>query len=66
MIALFKNESHLEEVDVVLPVFPDGTFHLRSAMTGQALGARTGEQVRQGIQIHLPPEHRVEILEIRK
>jgi alpha-galactosidase len=66
MIALFKNESHREEVDVVLPVFPDGTFHLRSAMTGQALGARTGEQFRQGIKIHLPPEHRVEILEIRK
>jgi alpha-galactosidase len=65
MIGLFKNESHLEEVEVALPVFPDGTFHLRSAMTGQALGTRTGEQFRHGIKIHLPPEHRVEILEIR-
>ena len=26
MIALFKNESHLEEVEIKLPVFPDGTF----------------------------------------
>jgi alpha-galactosidase len=66
IIALFKNESHLEEVDLVLPVFPDGTFHLRSAMTGKALGTRIGEQFRHGIEIHLPPEHRVEILEIRK
>jgi alpha-galactosidase len=66
MIALFMNESHLDEVDVELPAFPDGTFHLRSAMTGQALGTRTGEQFRQGIQIHLPPEHKVEVLEIRR
>jgi hypothetical protein len=35
-------------------------------MTGQALGARTGEQFRQGFKAHLPPEHNVEILEIRK
>ena len=66
MIALFKNDSHLDQVDVALPVFPDGTFHLRSAMTGQVLGTHTGEQFRKGIQIHLPPEHNVEVLEIRK
>jgi hypothetical protein len=35
-------------------------------MTGQALGTRTGGQFRHGIQVHLPPEHKVEILEIRK
>ncbi|MGA2986245.1 MAG: alpha-galactosidase [Terriglobia bacterium] len=66
MIALFKNESHLEQVVVKLPVFPEGTFHVRSAMTGQVLGAHTGEQFRQGIEVHLPPEHQVEVLEIRK
>ncbi len=66
MIALFKNESHLDHVAVRLPVFPDGTFHVRSAMTGKPQGTRTGEQFRQGIEIHLPPEHQVEILEIRK
>ena len=49
MVALFKNESHINHVEVKLPVFPDGTFHVRSAITGQALGARTGEQFRQGI-----------------
>ena len=66
MIVLFKNESHLDRVVVKLPVFPDGTFRVRSAMTGQVLGTRTGENFRQGIEIHLPPEHQVEILEIRK
>ena len=66
MIALFKNESHLDEAAIELPAFPDGTFHLRSVMTGQLLGTRTGEQFRHGIQIHLPPEHKVEVLEIRR
>ena len=66
MVALFKNESHLDNVEVKLPVYPDGTFHVRSAMTGQALGTRTGEQFRRGIQIHLPAEHQVEVLEIRR
>jgi hypothetical protein len=65
-IALFKNESQLNQVAVELPVFPNGSFHLRSVMTGQALGAHSGDQFRHGIQIHLPPEHKVEIVEIRK
>ena len=66
IIALFKNESHLDQVVVKLPVFPDGTFHVRSAMTGQVLGARTGEQFRQGFEVPLPRDHKVEVLEIRK
>ena len=65
MIALFKNESHLEEVEIALPVFPDGTFHLRSAMTRQPLGTRSGEQLREGIHVHLPRDQSVEVLEIR-
>jgi alpha-galactosidase len=64
-IALFKNESHLDEVAVALPAFPDGTFQLRSVMTGQALGARSGHQIRSGITLHFPPEYKVEIVEIR-
>ncbi|MGO8790776.1 MAG: alpha-galactosidase [Terriglobia bacterium] len=66
MIALFKNDSHLDRVVVKLPVFPDGTFRVRSAVTGQVVGTRTGGNFRQGIEVHLPPEHQVEILEIRK
>jgi alpha-galactosidase len=65
MIVLFKNETHLEHVAVELPAFPDGKFHLRSVMTGQTLGSRTGADFRRGIQLHLPAEYKVEIVEIR-
>jgi len=66
IIVLFKNESHFDQVAVELPAFPDGTFHLRSVMTGRVLGTRSGDQFRHGIQIHLPSEHKVEVLEIRR
>lgn len=65
MIVLFKNESHAEEVNVALPVFPDGTFHLHSAMAGQARGTYTGAQLRRGIKLQLPPGQQVEVLSIR-
>ena len=66
MIALFKNQSKTDRAVVKLPVFPEGTFHVRSVMTRQAMGTRTGAQFRQGVEFHLPQEHVVEILEVRK
>lgn len=66
MIALFKNESHFDKVTVALPAFPDGTFYLRSAMDGQVRGAYTGQQLHHGIQVHFPPDYKVELLEIRR
>ena len=66
IIALFKNESHLEKATVALPAFPDGTFHLRSAMTGYVQGTYTAKQLRDGIQVHFRPDHKVEVLEIRR
>lgn len=66
VIVLFKNESQLNEVVVQLPVFPDGTLHLRSVVSRQALGVRTGDQFRQGIKFQFPAKHQVEIVEIRK
>ena len=51
MLVLFKNESRFDDVAVELPAFPEGAFQLRSVITGQALGTRTGEQFRHGIQI---------------
>jgi alpha-galactosidase len=66
IVVLFKNESKLDKVEVKLPAYPEGDFHVRSAMTGQALDTRTGGQFRQGFQIALPADHQVEILEIRK
>ncbi len=66
MIAVFKNESHLQEVIIELPVFPDGAFVLRSVITGRAQASYTGEQFRHGIRLQLPAEHKVEVLEIRR
>lgn len=66
MIVLFKNESHREQVPVELPAYPDGSFHLRSVMTGQNLGTRTGADFRRGVQLQFLKEYKVEIVEIRK
>jgi hypothetical protein len=66
MMALFKNESRLDQVEVKLATFPDGTYRVRSVMTGKTLGSFTGEQFRQGIQFRFPAEYKVELLEIRK
>ncbi len=66
LIGLFKNDAPIEEVEVKLPAFPDGSFRVRSVMTGQTLGTFGGEQLRRGITVHFPESHRVEILEIRK
>ena len=66
MIVLFKNESQLNEVTVALPAFPDGTFHLRSVMTGREQDRYAGQHLRQGIKLHLPSDQKVEILEIRR
>jgi alpha-galactosidase len=64
MIAIFKNDSGVQQVTVKLPAFPDGSFHFRSAMTGQALGDFTGEEFRRGIEAPLPAKYPVEIFEI--
>jgi alpha-galactosidase len=66
MIALFRNDSGVERVTVKLPAFPDGSFHVRSIMTGQKRGEFTGEQFRGGMEIPLPSNYKVEILEIEK
>jgi alpha-galactosidase len=65
MIALFKNESNLDQVELKLPTFPDGTYRVRSVMTGKSVGNFTGEQFRNGIQVQLPVDKRVELLEVR-
>jgi hypothetical protein len=66
MIALFKNESGVDEVEVRLPSFPDGRFRVRSVMTGKGLGSFTAQQFRLGVRLPLPAEFRVELLEVRK
>jgi alpha-galactosidase len=66
LIALFKNKSETQRVEVKLPVFPDGQFRIRSVMTGQAVGNYSGEQIRRGLRVQLPVKFKVEVLEIRK
>jgi len=66
MMALFKNQARHDQIALKLSTFPDGTYRVRSVMTGKPLGSFTGEQFRQGIQFRIPAEYKVELLEIRK
>jgi alpha-galactosidase len=66
LIAIFKNQSGATNVEVNLPLYPNGEFAIRSIMTGRTLGKFTGVQLRKGIQIQLPTEYTVELLECRK
>jgi alpha-galactosidase len=66
LIVIFRNESKEDKLKVEMPVFPDGTFHIRSKITGVPLGTFSGAQMRQGIQFQVPGGHKVEVLEVRK
>lgn len=66
LIAIFRNESGLQKVNVQIPVYPDGTFVLRSVMTGQSTGKFTGAQIREGIDLRLSDKYKAEIFEVRK
>lgn len=66
MIVVFRNEASADNLLVSVPTFPDGAFRLTSGMTGASLGTFSGQQIRQGIQIPVPADHKVEVLEIRK
>ncbi|MBZ5672467.1 MAG: alpha-galactosidase [Acidobacteriia bacterium] len=66
VVALFKDDSGVERVTVKLPAFPDGSFHVRSILDDRKLGEFTGEQLRRGIEVSLPPKYKGEILEIEK
>lgn len=66
IVAIFKNESGAETVDLRIPAFPDGSFLFRSVITGRSLGPFSGEKFKHGITLKLPDDHQVEILEIRR
>ena len=66
MIVVFRNEASQDKLKVKVPTFPDGAFHVTSKMTAVSLGTFSGQQIRQGIEIAIPADHKVEILEIRK
>ena len=66
LIAIFRNDATLDRIEAKLPVFPDGAFRMRSVMTGESLGAISGEQFRRGVNVKLPEKYKVEILEVRR
>ena len=65
VIALFKNDSGASKVELKFPVFPSGNFRIHSVVTGKALGKFSGEKLQRGISVPLPPNSKVEILEVR-
>jgi len=66
IIVVFRNEASGDKLKVNVPTFPDGAFRVASRITRASLGTLSGQQMWQGIQIQIPADHKVEILEIRK
>ena len=65
LIALFKNDSGLKIVQLKLPAHPDGEFRFKSVITDRPAGSYSGSDLRGGINVALPENSKVEILEIR-
>ncbi len=65
LIVIFKNESKAREASVRIPTYPAGMFKVRSVMTGNSIGSFSGEQLQRGVVIPIPPQHKVQILEVR-
>lgn len=66
ILVLFRNESKQDKFKVAAPVYPDGTFKVRSVITGDKRGSFSGAEMRKGIEIQVPAGHHVEVLEIRR
>jgi alpha-galactosidase len=66
MMVVFKNESNARDATVKIPNYPDGRFSLHSVMTGDSIGLFSGRQFRSGVVLPIPPEHKVQIIEVRK
>jgi alpha-galactosidase len=66
MIVVFKNETKARDVTVMIPNDVGGRFKLHSVMTGDPIGVFSGRQIRSGVVLPIPPEHKVQIIEVRK
>ena len=66
MMVVFKNESNARAVSVKIPNYPAGKFKLRSVMTGDSIGVFASRQIRTGVTLPVPPQHKVQIVEVRK
>jgi alpha-galactosidase len=66
LISIFRNESGLQSVNLRIPVYPEGTYDVRSEMTGQIAGTFSGDQLRSGIDLKLSPNYRAEVFQVSK
>jgi len=66
MIVIFKNETNARDVSVKIPNDAAGRFKLHSVMTGDPIGTFSGRQIRNGVALPIPPQHKVQIVEVRK
>jgi alpha-galactosidase len=66
IVAIFANESGIRNVELRLPVFPDGQFTVRSELSKRAIGKFSGTDLRHGITLKLPSELTVDLIEVRR
>jgi alpha-galactosidase len=66
VLAVFKNQTKLESVQVKLPAFPTGRYSLRSVITNAKPTIVTDAQLHRGVDIPLAKSDTVEVLEVRR
>jgi alpha-galactosidase len=66
ILALFRNKAQSAEAPVALPQIPEGSYNLRSVITGKNLGRFTQSDWQRGVRIQFPDPLPVEILEIQR
>ncbi len=65
IVTVFRNESGLPSVSVKLPLMPEGTFRLKSAITNRDLGVFSTNDWKQGVTLNFQTGQLVEIVEVR-
>lgn len=65
VITIFTNDSGSKAIHAALPFMPQGSYHIRSVMTGRDLGTISSAALRSGIDVTFSSQQTVEILEIR-
>jgi alpha-galactosidase len=64
VIALFRNKSKSADALVMLPQMPDGSYKLRSVITGKVLGVHSRSDWERGVSIEFTKSEPVVLLEI--
>jgi alpha-galactosidase len=64
VIAVFRNESNVQEAVIALPLLPEGRYRLRSAMTGNDLGVAAKSDWVRGVPVRFAQDQSVEVIEV--